>query len=461
MLPLGVLKGGAGGYGRWSKNVARRIDDNDERVKLEDALSEVEERWIQTIDDYRFPVVTLSDSTSAEAVCTIFETLNRTGVKLTAFELLTARFWPKGVNLRQLWTNVLEDYPIFEEFGIDPYYILQVIALVSRPTPTCQRNAVLNLDTEAIDTWWTRAVAGIADGLRMLREDCGVLIPLWLPYYSMILPLGASLAARSHVHGPESGAMRQKLRQWFWCAIFGQRYEAAANTQATKDFIELSRWIDGGEPPDSVTLFRFDPRILRDTTTRQRAVYRGTYALVFSGGRKDLVGRPRDFYVDKPITTELIREHGIDDHHIFPYAYLGRQDPPVPTRLRDSILNRTMIHPKTNRMISDKAPSTSLALMRDQLEPLQLETILSSRLLPTGDISPLWVDDFDRFIEWRQPEIWREIQRVTGLDHADDLSRKTPLHDEGAAGTAAIFRSAGQRCPPELRRCNACPTQHS
>ena len=40
--------------------------------------------------------------------------------------------------------------------------------------------------------------------------------------------------------------MRQKLRQWFWCAIFGQRYEAAANTQATTDFIELSRWIDGG-----------------------------------------------------------------------------------------------------------------------------------------------------------------------------------------------------------------------
>ena len=78
---MGVLKGGAGGYGRWSKNVARRIDDNDERVKLEDALSEVKERWIQTIDDYRFPVVTLSDSTSAEAVCTIFEMLNRTGVK--------------------------------------------------------------------------------------------------------------------------------------------------------------------------------------------------------------------------------------------------------------------------------------------------------------------------------------------------------------------------------------------
>lgn len=67
----------------------------DERDVLEDALDKIKDFGIQTIDDYQFPVVTLSDSTDAEAVCTIFETLNRTGVRLSPFELLTARFWPK------------------------------------------------------------------------------------------------------------------------------------------------------------------------------------------------------------------------------------------------------------------------------------------------------------------------------------------------------------------------------
>ena len=37
------------------------------------------------IDDYHFPVVTLSDKTEPDALCTIFETLNRTGVKLSVF----------------------------------------------------------------------------------------------------------------------------------------------------------------------------------------------------------------------------------------------------------------------------------------------------------------------------------------------------------------------------------------
>ena len=100
ILPLGTLKGGSGAFGRWSRAVARKALTDDARIKLEDQLSEIDERWIQIIDDYKFPVVTLSDSTSAEAVCTIFETLNRTGVKLSPFELLTARFWPKNVNLR-------------------------------------------------------------------------------------------------------------------------------------------------------------------------------------------------------------------------------------------------------------------------------------------------------------------------------------------------------------------------
>src|SRR5436309_866610 len=38
---------------------------------------------------YRFPVVTLPGKTPLDAVCKIFETLNRTGIKLTVFELLT------------------------------------------------------------------------------------------------------------------------------------------------------------------------------------------------------------------------------------------------------------------------------------------------------------------------------------------------------------------------------------
>jgi hypothetical protein len=80
-------------------------------------------------DQYVFPVVTLSADTEPAALCTIFETLNRTGVKLSVFELLTARFWSQDLKLRELWEQARSDHPLIAHFDVDPYYVLMAIAL--------------------------------------------------------------------------------------------------------------------------------------------------------------------------------------------------------------------------------------------------------------------------------------------------------------------------------------------
>ena len=120
IVPLSAMRDGVSGFLRWMQRVTQSLPI-DERTTLYDKLFALEEKWMKTIDEYLFPVVTLSDETSADAVRTIFETLNRTGVKLSAFELLTARFWPKEVNLRDRWRDARELYPTLTEFEIDPY----------------------------------------------------------------------------------------------------------------------------------------------------------------------------------------------------------------------------------------------------------------------------------------------------------------------------------------------------
>jgi hypothetical protein len=379
-------------------------------------LGEVNERWIKIIDDYRFPVVTLSDETAAEAVCTIFETLNRTGVKLSPFELLTARFWPKSVNLRELWAKALGDYPIIREFEIDPYYSLQIVALVSKERPSCKRGDVLALESEAIEEWWDRSVWGLAEGLQMLRSDCGVLTPRWLPYYTIVNPLAAVLAKLSLAGTPRVGANKQKLARWFWCSVLGQTYENAPNSQTATDMGELIRWLaEDGEPPQSVESFRFDPRLLRDTTYRQRALYRGVMCLVLSG-------QPKDFFSYNTLTPDLMADQGVEDHHIFPWAYLGREG--VKERLRDCVLNRTLIDGGTNRRISDRAPSDYMSEIRESYkgrERQAFETLITSHVLPADSQSPLLNDDFEAFLDWREGALWQRIQAVTGVREATDL----------------------------------------
>lgn len=419
ILPLSVLKGGAGGYLNWVLKATNPMESG-ERTRMLDALTRLNDTWIKTIDDYHFPVVTLSDKTEPDALCTIFETLNRTGVKLSVFELLTARFWPQGINLRALWDAALEAHPIIETFDVDPYYVLQAISLASRKAPSCKRSDVLTLEAKAITEWWARTVHGLSLGLEILRDDCKVLLPKWLPYQTMLAPLAATLARSAPAAGAAAGARRERLRRWFWCAVFGQAYESAPNSQSARDVGELVTWLEGGKPPESVTGVRFDPKALREVSPRQRSIYRGTICLVLAA-RHSL-----DFHTRSTISTHLMAEQGIDDHHVFPADFLQRKKGIASAKMRDCILNRTLIDRTTNQVISNRAPSAYLDDIR-RTPDFPFEAVLESHCLPASPTSPLLADDYSAFLDWRQEQLWSEIRKVTGIAEAADLEVTTQM----------------------------------
>jgi hypothetical protein len=442
ILPLSVLRGGSGGFLEWLFEVTNPLPA-DERGKLLSDLKKLNDAWIKTIDDYHFPVVTLADTTTADALCTIFETLNRTGVKLTVFELLTARFWKDGVRLRERWDTAREENPIIADFDVDPYYLLQAIALASRQAPSCKKSDVLNLTVADFSEWWPKVVSGLATGLTILRDDCKAVLPKWIPYATMLVPLAAVLAKSGMPSTAASGANREKIKRWFWCSVFGQAYENAPNSQAAKDTGEMLAWFEGGSPPDSVTTFRFDPNSLRDVTPRQRAIYRGTICLIMSAG-----SGARDFHTQSVITAQLINAEGIDDHHIFPADFLQKTKGIELARHRDCVVNRTLIDRTTNQIISNRPPSDYLADIK-ATEGFSLDAVLESHCLPTGDDSPFWTDDYEAFLTWRQERLWKEIKRVTGISEASDLEAEDMADSTKSASRAEDSTEELQR-PPEL-----------
>lgn len=422
IMPLEVLRNGSGGFLTWSFAVAnKRSVDADGLAFMNELTAEIGSRWIQTIDDYRFPVVTLSDETPADAVCTIFETLNRTGVRLSPFELLTARFWPqkdaagKPFSLRALWESAREKYPIIEYYGVDPYYMLQAIALIGPQATGCKRSDVLSLPVDRVEGSWDAAVKGMALSLKLLRDDCGVLAAKWVPYETMLIPMAAVLAQFDIEAGKDAGQARNKLIRWFWCAVLGQAYENSGNTMAARDVPECLAWFtNDAAVPQTVRDFRFDPKVMRDTTVRQRALYKGLMAL-------SLRKQPRDFFTAAPLTWESVLHDAIDDHHIFPQSFLKKTRPDVTDRLRDCILNRTLIRKLTDIGISAEAPSAYMAEIRARLGPGPFGDLLRSHHLPGGPDSALWTNDFDEFLAWREAELWREVQEVSGIIEATDL----------------------------------------
>ena len=102
---------------------------------------------------------------------------------------------------------------------------------------------------------------------------------------------------------------------------------------------------------------RFDPRALRDVTPRQRAIYRGAICLILGNGA-------RDFHTQAVITGKLMTDEGIDDHHVFPEAYLRSEGVSKRRAFVTACVNRTLIDRTTNQMIGDRAPSDYLAEIR-------------------------------------------------------------------------------------------------
>ena len=226
-------------------------------------------------------------------------------------------------------------------------------------------------------------------------------------------PVGGCSSESWHTETALAGVQREKLKRWFWCAVFGQVYESAPNSKSAKDVLELFEWLAGGALPESITALKFDPKALRDITPRQRAIYRGSICLMLTNGTKD-------FHTQGIITSKIMNEEGIDDHHIFPADYLEKVKEIKTAKHRDCILNRTLIDRTTNQMINNRAPSKYLADIQ-KTPGFPFETVLQSHWLPTGADSPLLNDDYEGFLKWREQRLWQEIKQVTDIKEASDL----------------------------------------
>jgi hypothetical protein len=407
-MPLTALE--EPGFDEWLEEVMEQREATGEPASKEfkKELRKAYKQRLKPLQDYEFPVVDLPNSTPLEAVCKIFETLNRTGIKLTVFELLVARFWPQGISLRGLWDEAREQYDILEDFEVDPYWLLQAVCLrAGGAAPSVQRQDVLKLTRDAINAHWDAVTAGAAAALELLRDECGVLTAKWLPYSAVLVPMSAIWGKIEEAKGPAKGSARNKLRQYFWAAVFLGAFDASPNSAAVKHFQELGKWLDGGSEPELLTSFtnRFNAGYLLEAKIGQRALYRGVMALTVRHGGLD-------FHTSQPLTAQRLTDQKIDAHHVFPRNFLA-QNPSEDMPSADLILNRALIDKQTNRSIRDRAPSDYLGEMQNELAA-ELGTVLDSQLLPSEKDGGLWGDDYEAFLLERQELMLTELEEVTG-----------------------------------------------
>ena len=400
----------SGGYEKWRDEVVEIrkkkgiYQDSDNEI-----LRRIGKELIVNLENYEFPLITLQRDIPTEAVCTIFETLNRTGIKLSVYDLLVARFYPEDIKLRDDWIEAQANFPIIREFGIDPYYLLQVIAIRCdrRGMGECKRGVVLKLVADDYRKYWKSTVEAFGEGLTILRDNCGVLAPSWLPYATFLIPFVAVISeTKEHFHGPTIAGWKSKLQRWFWASTFAQLYESSPNSISKEHFIDVKMWIEKDTTPVFLStaqekLQSIDPI---EITPRQRAQYRGFMCLLLKRGI-------RDFYKADPINASKILSGEVNDHHIFPKSIFGKGEL---TNIIDSIPNRTLIDERSNKIIRASEPSNYIPILKTQFQGREFNELFEQHLIPIISDSPIWKNDAESFINQRSEAIVREARQILG-----------------------------------------------
>jgi len=189
-------------------------------------------------------------------------------------------------------------------------------------------------------------------------------------------------------------------------------------TRIALDFADLLAWIDkpGSPEPATVIAAGFQSSRLDTLRTRTSAAYRGLYILLQRQ-------KSMDFFWKAEIMGLDHDEYAIDIHHIFPVAWCKTKG--IPDRVFNSIINKTAISYKANRMIGGNAPSKYLEQLRNddrvQLSLTEQDRILQSHLIIPGDLRS---DDFENFYNNRKNQLLRLVEQTMGKTLVSILSEE-------------------------------------
>ncbi len=379
-------------FNDWLYDSKRELSSDERKILL---------HYYKNFSDFMVPVISISEDAGKENIINIFERINRTGIRLSLFDLAVARLHPKEINLRKLWRDFSEKNETLAKI-IKPEFILKVIALWHDKEP--KKSALLDiadeLDAQEFQKQWEEACHWLLEAYKRLTspEGYGAISPKWIPYTTLLVPLAVLLKKISEKGHKQE--MYRKIDSWYWGSVFGRRYDQAVESTTHRDVREVSEWLEGGPCPEWIEKFQADQVDLLGATEQRSSIYRGAICLVVKMGAKDFVsGQP-------PIFSQC------QDDHIFPKGIFTYE------KHINSVLNRTLIWKRSNQSKSNKKPSVYLNDLYEQWgrNEHELRKILDSHLISEEAERGMKEDNFDIFIKSRRKYFHNKIDELVRVN---------------------------------------------
>lgn len=322
------------------------------------------------------------ESEDRTRVAIVFERVNRMGVELDIFELLTAWTWSEDFDLQNKFKELaaeLADFG-FEGVGEDRDLMLRCCAAILRSDPA--PSALIDINGTEVRDNFDLVAKSIKRAIDFVRDNFHVQHLRFLPYSAQIIPLAAYFSIRpgESVKGGESDV----LKRWFWRSTFAHRYSGNPSRNIKSDVMMAKELRSSGSSSlDDINVSVSETFFLQNTFNSRTVASKAFILLLIANSPLSfLSGQPVD--LNKVASEPSRREY----HHCMPRAWLTKTYPGITNSEISCLANFAIITRAENREIRAKAPSAYRKDIQGDVDKIQ-----ERALLPAS----LWTDDYSAF----------------------------------------------------------------
>lgn len=339
-----------------------------------------------------------------DEIAIIFERVNRAGIRLDAFQLLSAWTWSSEFDLNESISELASDLEPFgfHDLSSDPNLMMKCFAAVIKGD--AQLKDVISLHGPTVRDRFEEIKRGILGAIDFIKKQLSIESLSLMPYPAMLVPLCAFFATSKASGVHPNDKQREAIIRWYWRSCLSRRYSSGVGRAHAAD-IALMNSLKLGHEPDILKAVRpiepsffienrfaignVNSKILINVLSQKKPVS------LLSGAKIDLC-------------DVLQKANKNEFHHIFPRAHLKKAG--LENDKINAIANICFLSKSDNIRIKDKAPTAYISLMTQN----KVDEILDTNLIPS-DFSAL---EYDNFLEKRSVIIANFANSLAGLSSA-------------------------------------------
>lgn len=355
---------------------------------VDDATAEQIYTLQNRFTEAQIPVETVETENHSK-IAIIFERVNRGGVQLDTYQLLSAWTWSGDFDLRSKFDDLgaeLDDFG-YGDLSDDPDLLLKCCATVIKDDASA--HSIIELKGGEVRNRFAELQNGLKGAIEFLQRDCGAISLKVLPYKSMIIPLVRFFATDNAAGRHPNAKQRETLVRWFWQSCFSRRYSNSVDTALKQDIEAVILLIKDDPSGFSRKTAPVSPEFFKENVFSLNAVNTKTHILLLAQQK------PKSFLSGSPVDLQnvLLSCNRTEFHHVFPKDHLEKTLKIQERSKQFMLANFAFLSQTDNRKIKNRAPS----VYKNEIPNDKLDEILDAALIPKGSLDK----DYFGFIDER------------------------------------------------------------